>query len=253
MASLPVPAAVPLWLDPPRTEVRKGRRRSTLHAVGDRDAEVTAGGAILTALSTHDRAVTSLIGSVAHDLGSPLAALSANVAMALEACAAAERAEGGVAEMLEDIGSAVERLTAVLDDMRGYAVTTDAAAHALRPIVERACRIARSASARRAAIETHVPPDLKVFASASLLTRVLAQTLVLLTQDLPAERGDRLLAVRHPGTSDAPLVIELGPRAPLSPEAAGAVRGAAAIAHIDASVAHDGRAVVVTFVLRGAP
>ncbi|MFO0682200.1 MAG: histidine kinase dimerization/phospho-acceptor domain-containing protein [Sandaracinus sp.] len=221
--------------------------------MAERDAEVQAGEQVVPALSMHDRAVTSLVGSLAHDLGSPLAALSANVAMAREACAENERGDGAVSEMLEDIASAVERLTAVLDDMRGYAVTAEPTLHLLAPIVERACRIARSASARRASITCQVAPDVQVHASASVVTRLVAQSLVVLTQDLPAERGDRQLVIRGGGSTTAPLVLELGPRGPLPPEAAAALRGSAAVGGTDAAITHDGRSVVVSFFLRGAP
>ncbi len=204
-----------------------------------------------SALKAHDRTVATLIGSVAHDLGSPLAALSANVTMAREACEAAPKGDGAVLELLEDIASAVERLTHILDDMRGYAVTTDPVALELLPIVERAARIARSASARRAAIEVQIPHEVRVHASASLLTRLLAQTLVLMTQDLPPERADRVLSLRHLGSPRA-LVLALGPRGPLPAEVAGAIRDSAMLAGIDGAVVHEAGSVVVTFPLRGA-
>lgn len=162
-------------------------------------------------LSTRERLATvgAMAASIAHEINSPLASVSGNVAVVLDEVRELEQrgalASEDVEELLRALGEAKEsaaRVATVVRDLVMLARDRDEHATSVdvRQAVAVATRLVRGEIRQRARLEIDVAPNLVVHADEPRVVQVLVHLLREAIESLPDDRPDRheiLIRARH--------------------------------------------------------
>lgn len=184
-----------------------------------------------------DWATTVLLAGVAHDLASPIAALTSNLTIARELVE-----ERGISddlrEVMDDLLMATRGLAQIGGDLRELARSEPTEPTSIREVVHRALRLTRAVTARRCSAAIVGQADAYA-SSTGAIGRWLCSAIVLLTHDDAADRATPLRELRIELMSDG-LLVGMSPRAALGSADAAWLEAAATTHGGGARVWHDG-------------
>ncbi len=184
-----------------------------------------------------DWATTALLAGVAHDLASPIAALTSNLTIARELVD--ERGlSDDLRDVMDDLVMATRGLTRIGEDLRELARSEPTEPVSLLEVVHRALRLTRAITARRCSTALVGTSDVAA-SSPGAVGRWLCNAIVLLVHELGAERRAPMGELRIELTADG-LALTMSPRPALTTATATWLEAAAATLGAIARVSHDG-------------
>ena len=161
--------------------------------------------------SLRESLTLALLGGFVHDVGSPLAALSSNLSVAMELLDSEDpSSRGELREVLEDLEMATARLTELASDLRSY-TGLPLGRGTFEEVVRAALRLGRAHLSRRAQVELALDPELRAAIPSPELLRTLGELVVAMTRELHSGSRRHHLSIR---TEAAGFVIELLPPPP---------------------------------------